>query len=102
MTPKVADVTNDAVLFRLDTDGSLHHILEEVSIANGMNWNEQNNTTFWTDTPTNNVYAFAITGNISNRRVFYHYLDDESAGNPGGHSRDVEGNIWLACYVVVR
>jgi sugar lactone lactonase YvrE len=99
--PKEAEVTNEAVLFRLDTDGSLHRILEDASIANGISWNEKDDTMYWTDTPTNNVYAFdfdAKTGNISNRRVFYHHPDDESCGHPDGHSRDVEGNTWHACY----
>lgn len=58
-------------------------------------------TLCWTDTPTN-VYAFdfdAETGNTCNRRVSYrHRQDDQSSGSPDGHARDVEGNIWYACY----
>lgn len=99
--PKEAEITNEAVLFRLDTDGTLHRVLEKVSVPNGISWNEKDDTMYWTDTPTNNVFAFdfdAKSGNISNRRVFYHHPDDESYGNPDGHSRDVEGNIWHACY----
>lgn len=99
--PEEAEITNEAVLFRLDPDGSFHRILEGVSVPNGMSWNDKDDTMYWTDTPTNNVYAFdfdAKTGNISNRRVYYHHPDDESSGSPDGHSRDVEGNIWHACY----
>jgi sugar lactone lactonase YvrE len=51
--------------------------------------------------PTNNVYAFdfdAETGNISNRRLFYHHPDDESSGHLDGHTTDVEGSTWHACY----
>jgi sugar lactone lactonase YvrE len=99
--PKEAEVTNEGVLFRLDTDGSFHRILEEVSIPNGISWNKKDDTMYWTDTPTNNVYAFdfdAKTGNISNRRLFYHHPDGESSGSPDGHARDVEGNTWHACY----
>lgn len=99
--PEEAEVTSEAVLFRLDTDGSLHRILEDVSIANGISWNEKDDTMYWTDTATNNVYAFdfdAEKGNLSNRRVFYHHPDEDSFGSLDGHSRDVEGNIWHACY----
>jgi sugar lactone lactonase YvrE len=99
--PEEAKVTNEGVLFRLDTDGSFHRILEAVSIPNGISWNEKDDTMYWTDTPTNNVYAFdfdAKTGNISNQRLFYHHPDDESAGSPDGHARDVDGNTWHACY----
>ena len=99
--PEEAEITNEAVLFRLDTDGSFHRVLEEVSISNGISWNEKDDTMYWTDTPTNNVYAFdfdAGTGKISNRKVFYHHSDEESSGSPDGHTRDVKGNIWQACY----
>jgi sugar lactone lactonase YvrE len=98
--PKEAEITNEAVLFRMDTDGSLHRILEEVTIANGISWNHSDDTMFFTDTPTKNVLAFdfnAKTGDISNPRVFFHQSDDMT-GSPDGHTRDVKGNIWHACY----
>lgn len=99
--PKEVEVTNEAVLFRLDNDGSLHRVLEGVTVPNGLSWNESDDVMYWTDTPTNNVYVFdfdARNGSISNRRVFYHHSDDASSGFPDGHARDVEGNIWQACY----
>jgi sugar lactone lactonase YvrE len=99
--PKEAKIANEAVLFRLDTNGSLHRILEKALIPNGISWNDKDDTMYWTDTPTNNVYAFdfdADTGNISNRRVFYHHPEDGYAGSPDGHARDVNGNMWHACY----
>lgn len=99
--PKEAEITNEAVPFRLNTEGSFHRILEEVSVPNGIRWNEKDDIMYWTETPTNNVYAFdfdAETGDISNRRLFYHHPDDETLGNSNGYSRDVEGNIWHAYY----
>lgn len=101
--PKEAEITKEAVLFRLDTDGSFHRILEEATISNGISWNENDETMYWTDTAANNVHAFdfdAQSGNITNRRVFYHHHQEEdgSSGSPDGHSRDVQGNIWHACY----
>lgn len=99
--PEEAEVTNEGVLFRLDVDGSVHRILEQTTVSNGISWNEKDDTMYWTDSGTNDVCAFdfdAKTGNISNKRVFYHHQNGDAAGTPDGHSRDVEGNIWHACY----
>lgn len=85
------------VLFRLDTDGTLHRILENVTIPNGMSFSLDDSTMFWTDTPTGNIYAFdydIATGSISNQRVFWH--TDE--GGPDGHAMDAEGNLWVALW----
>lgn len=100
---KEAKVTNEAVLFRLDTDGSFHRVLEDATVPNCISWNETDDMMFWTDTTTNNVSAFDFdvqTGDISNQRVFYQHQqqEDGSAGSPDGHSRDVQGNTWHACY----
>lgn len=96
--PKVKEPVDEGVLFRLDLDGTLHRMLEKVSIPNGISWNLKDDTMFFTDSPTQNVYAFdfdSATGNISNQRVFFHLEDD---AHPDGHAMDVDGNIWHACW----
>ena len=95
--PKVQEPSNEGVLFRLDPDLKLHRVLEEVSIPNGMGWSLDDKTFYFTDSPTNNIFMFdydAPTGNISNRRVFFH-LDMDSAV-PDGFAMDEGGNIWVA------
>uniref|UniRef100_A0A093VI65 SMP-30/Gluconolactonase/LRE-like region domain-containing protein n=1 Tax=Talaromyces marneffei PM1 TaxID=1077442 RepID=A0A093VI65_TALMA len=85
------------ILFRLDTDGTLHRVLENVTIPNGISFSLDNKTMYWTDTPTGNIYAFdydVSTGNISNQRVFWH----SDLGGPDGHAMDVEGNLWVALW----
>ena len=70
----------------------------EMTIPNGISWNDKDDTMFVTDTPAKNVYAYDFdqaSGNISNKRVFYHHEQDSF---PDGHAMDVEGNIWHACY----
>ena len=60
-------------LYRLDTDGTLHLILEDVGISNGMGFTSDHRTMYFTDTPTLNIYRFDYdrkTGGISNREVF--------------------------------
>jgi len=96
--PKVKDPTDEGVIFRLDTDGKLHRILDKQTIPNGISWNEADDTMFMTDSPANNVLAFDYdinTGNISNKRVFFHNEEDSHID---GHVRDTEGCIWHACY----
>ena len=96
--PKVKGPTDEGVLFRLDTDGTLHRVYNGLIIPNGLSWNENNDTIFLTETAARDIYAFDYdpgSGNISNQRVFFH-LDDEAY--PDGHVRDTDDCIWQACY----
>lgn len=95
--PKVRAPSNEGVLFRLDPDLKLHRMIKQVSIPNGMGWSADDKTFYFTDTPTGNIFMFdydASTGNLSNRRVFFH-VDDENAV-PDGFAMDVEGCFWVA------
>ena len=95
--PKVQTPTNEGVLFRLDPDLKLHRMIEQVSIPNGMGWSADDKIFYFTDTPTGNIFMFdyeASTGNLSNRRVFFH-VDDKNV-MPDGLAMDVEGCFWVA------
>ncbi|KIX00498.1 uncharacterized protein Z518_10638 [Rhinocladiella mackenziei CBS 650.93] len=97
--PKVSELTPEGVLFRLDHDGTLRTMHESMIIPNGITWNEDDNTMFFTESISQNVYACdydSQTGDISNLRVFFH-LSEEGI-HPDGQAMDVEGNIWQACY----
>jgi len=97
--PAIEAPTDEGILFRLDHDGTLHMMQDKVTIPNGISWSRTDDTMFFTDSPVQNVYAFdydSTTGNISNRRVFFH-LEEEGI-HPDGHAMDIEGNIWHACY----
>ncbi len=86
-------------LYRLDGDGSLHTMLEGVSISNGIVWTADETTMFYIDTPTNCVQAFdydAASGNISNGRVAFRIPASE--GDPDGMSIDADGNLWIAMW----
>lgn len=97
--PTIKDPGEEGKLFRLDSDGTLRTMHEKVTIPNGLSWNAEDNTMYFTDSPAQNVYAFDYdpkTGNISNKRVFFH-LEEEGV-HPDGHIMDVEGHIWHACH----
>ena len=84
-------------LYRLDTDGTLHLILDEVGISNGMGFTEDRRTMYFTDTPTLNIYRFdydRLTGDISNREVFARAAEDD--GMPDGMTVDALGYVWSA------
>lgn len=97
--PKVTAPTEEGVLFRLDPDLKLNRVVEKVTIPNGIGWNSKDDTMFFTDSPTKNIYKFhydADTGEIVDRRVFFH-LDDENAV-PDGFAIDVQDHLWTAVF----
>ncbi|KAL4885549.1 hypothetical protein BJY04DRAFT_135790 [Aspergillus karnatakaensis] len=96
--PKVKSPTNEGVLFRLDRDLKLNHMVEQLTIPNGIGWNHSNDTMYLTDSPTGKIFAFDFdenTGEISNRRV---HFDIGEPKEPDGFAIDVEGCIWSAVY----
>jgi sugar lactone lactonase YvrE len=83
--------------YRLDPDGSLHTVLTEVSVSNGMGWSPDGRTMYYVDTPTGGVDAFdhdPDTGEVTNRRR----LVDVERGWPDGMTVDAEGNLWVALW----
>ena len=84
-------------LYRLDVDGTLHRVLDEVGISNGMGFTADRRTMYFTDTPTLNIYRFdydRLTGEISNREVFATATADD--GMPDGMTVDAQGCVWSA------
>ena len=97
--PLVTEPTNEGVLFRLDPDLKLHRVVENVTIPNGIGWNVNNDTMFFTDSPTKKIYKFhydALTGEVTDRRVFFD-LDEEGVV-PDGFAIDVEDHLWTAVF----
>jgi D-xylono/L-arabinono-1,4-lactonase len=89
--------TNDRPgrLYRLDTDGSIHRILEGIGCSNGMGFTPDLTGMYYTDSEAREIYLFdydRATGAISNQRVFARNPEDE--GVPDGMTVDADGNIW--------
>ncbi|MHB0856355.1 MAG: SMP-30/gluconolactonase/LRE family protein [Anaerolineae bacterium] len=83
-------------LYRLDTDGSLHQVLDEVGCSNGMGFTPDHAQMYFTDTPRHEIYLFdysQASGALSNRRVFVH---TEGEGGPDGMTVDADGCVWSA------
>jgi sugar lactone lactonase YvrE len=88
-----------AALYRLDWDGSLHEMLQKVTISNGIVWTSDRRTMYYNDTPTQCVQGFDYdneTGNISSRRIAIQI--PETDGSPDGMTIDAEDKLWIAMW----
>ena len=84
-------------LYRLDTDGSLHLILENLTIPNGMGFSPDHKYFYFTDSDRRSIYRFTYnveTGNLSDRQIFV--VTPIGEGVPDGLTVDAEGYIWSA------
>ncbi|MFN6566859.1 SMP-30/gluconolactonase/LRE family protein [Dendronalium sp. ChiSLP03b] len=88
-----------ASLYRYDCDGSLHVMETGLTVSNGLGWSPEQKTFYLTDSAKQKIYAYdfdAVTGNISNRRIFVD-LTGESF-YPDGLTIDSQGYIWSAMW----
>ncbi len=86
-------------LYRLDPDRSVHRMVEDVAISNGLDWSLDGRTMYYVDTPTRRIDRFDFdpaSGAIAGRRPFVSI--DPADGSPDGLTVDAEGGIWLALW----
>lgn len=86
-------------LYRLDPDSSIHKMIENVSISNGIVWSPDATKMYYIDTPTQKVMAYDYdneTGEISNPKVAVNVSPE--MGSPDGMTIDADGNIWVALW----
>jgi len=84
-------------LYRLDLDGRLTVVQEEIGCSNGMGFTPDLRRMYYTDSPKGEIYSFDYdrdTGAIANRRVFVRIPGDE--GVPDGMTVDAQGYVWSA------
>lgn len=84
-------------LYRLDTDCSLHLLLDDLGQPNGMGFTPDHRGLYFTDTLAHTIYLFdynRATGSLSNQRVFVRVPNVD--GIPDGMTVDAEGYVWSA------
>lgn len=84
-------------LWRLDTDGTLTPVVDEVKCSNGMGFTPDRTGMYFTDSERYEITLFdydKATGNLSNRRLFVRSA--EADGFPDGMTVDAEGYVWSA------
>jgi sugar lactone lactonase YvrE len=86
-------------LYRLDTDGSLHLVFDDIALSNGMGFSPDLSTFYVTDSDSRIIYSTRYdraTGELSDRQVLVRTPEDE--GVPDGMTVDREGTIWSGRY----
>ncbi|MEW2354152.1 SMP-30/gluconolactonase/LRE family protein [Spirillospora sp. NPDC029432] len=85
-----------AALYRLDPDGSVRVVLENVTISNGLEWSPDGALAYYNDTPTGriDVFDYDPEGGLTGRRQFAEIARDD--GHPDGLAVDAAGGVWVA------
>jgi sugar lactone lactonase YvrE len=80
-------------LYRLDADRSIHVVLANVTVSNGLDWSPDSSLAYYNDTDTGHVDAFDYErdSGLSGRRPFV-----ETEARPDGLTVDAEGGVWVA------
>ena len=89
--------TQPGRLYRLDTDGTLSKLLDDISCSNGFGFTPDRQHMYYTDSFKREIYLFDYdrdSGEIANQRVFVQTPEDE--GFPDGMTVDAEGCVWSA------
>lgn len=84
-------------LYRLDRDGQLTKILDDIGCSNGMGFTPDRKQMYYTDSARREISLFdydAASGAISNRRLFVRTPEGE--GVPDGMTVDADGFVWCA------
>lgn len=90
---------NMGTLYRYDADSTIHPMIENVSISNGIVWSYDKTKMYYIDTPTQKVMGYDYnnaTGEITNAKVAVEVPTE--MGHPDGMTIDAEGNIWVALW----
>ena len=91
--------TQPAKLYRLDPDGSLTVVLENIGLSNGLGFTLDRKQMYYTDSFARKIYIFDYdenTSEISNQRVFVETPEGDEEGIPDGMTVDAEGYVWSA------
>jgi len=84
-------------LYRLDTDGTLHRVVDGIRCSNGLAFTPDATGLYYADTFPRLIYRFDYersTGELSNQQVFAAIAEGE--GMPDGLTVDADGYMWCA------
>ena len=97
-TMAYAETSGAGTLYWLDPDGNVDVVLRNVTISNGLQWNQAGDTVFYADTPTGRVDCFdfdPVSAAFTDRRTF---AEISGGGYPDGMAIDEEDGIWVALW----
>jgi sugar lactone lactonase YvrE len=92
-------------LYRFDPDGSVHTVVEGVTVSNGLDWTDDQRTMYYVDSMAYGVDRFDYdvdSGAIANRRRAIDVANDTAAPMgmtvADGITLDSEGALWVAMH----
>ncbi|KAB0550126.1 SMP-30/gluconolactonase/LRE family protein [Pseudomonas argentinensis] len=83
-----------ANLYRLDTDGSLHCVAEDLQGPNGLAFSPDEKTLYLVESRARPRQIVAYHVNTNNQLEHRRVLIDAGAGLPDGFRLDIDGNLW--------
>ncbi len=86
-------------LYRIDPDSNWEVVLPNVTISNGLAFDEVRNLFYYIDTITHDVYCFdhnSTTGLITNQRTVIQSTPEDASLD--GMTIDTEGMLWIASW----
>jgi sugar lactone lactonase YvrE len=92
-----ARAAGGAALYRLDTDGRVTTLIENVTLSNGLGWSPDGALMYYVDTAAETVDVMDYdlsTGTVRDRRIFVNLRDVR--GRPDGLTVDADGGVWIA------
>jgi sugar lactone lactonase YvrE len=80
-------------LYRLDADGSVRIVVDDVTVSNGLDWSPDGSLAYYNDTDTHrtDVFDYDTDSGLSGRRPFA-----QIPGRPDGLMVDADGGVWVA------
>ncbi len=84
-------------LYRMDADHSVHKMLGDIGISNGIVWSHDKRTMYYIDSSAGTVRAYDYdnaSGDIRNERVIISV--PKEMGLPDGMAIDAAGMLWVA------
>jgi sugar lactone lactonase YvrE len=87
----------DHLLLRLEHDGSITTLDDDLGLSNGLGWSPDGSTFYSIDTLRDTVYRRnydVATGAVGAREVFI----DLGDAHPDGMTVDADGNLWIAIW----
>ena len=85
-------------LHRLDPDGTVTRVLQNLTISNGLEWSPDGSLAYFNDTPTGRIAVldYSRESGLTGLRPFADIPAE--AGHPDGLTVDSEGGVWVALY----
>ncbi|MGW0141412.1 SMP-30/gluconolactonase/LRE family protein [Streptomyces calvus] len=98
-TMRYDEAPGGGTLARVTGDGTVHALLDDVAVSNGIGWSPDGRLMYYIDSPTRRVDVFDVgeaDGRITGRRCLV--TIEEGAGFPDGLTVDADGCVWVALW----